>query len=107
MEKAANEARDLAAELNEILMNVNWDFVSLPCLLDLLRTEPMFRKCDSFRKAVKAQFKVRADCKNMEAIEAAHNQFNAEPRFCYKNNTSQRNLYPNEEELVIQGHRMV
>ena len=39
---------DLIADLNEVLNNVNWDYVSLPCFLDLLRNEPMFRKCQAF-----------------------------------------------------------
>lgn len=39
---------DLIADLNEVLINVNWDYVSLPCFLDLLRNEPMFRKCQAF-----------------------------------------------------------
>ena len=45
---------DLVSGLNEILANVNWDYVTLPCLLDILRSEPLFRKCDTFRAALKA-----------------------------------------------------
>ena len=45
---------DLASDLNDILLSVNWDYVSLPCLLDILRSEPLFRKCDAFRAAIKA-----------------------------------------------------
>ena len=66
-------------------------------MLDVLRNEPLFRKCEAFQQAIKAQFAVRMNCKSKDAIDAAHNQFNSEPRFCYKFNTSQRNLYPNEE----------
>ena len=33
----------LQAELSEILANVNWDFVSLPCILDVIRNEPLIR----------------------------------------------------------------
>ena len=87
-------------------MNVNWDYVTLPCLLDALRSEPLFRRCEAFQNAIKAQFKVRLNCASTEAIEAAHNQFNCEPRFSYKFNMSQRNLYPNEEELTLQNHRL-
>lgn len=79
---------DLVADLNEILLNVNWDYVTLPCLLDVLRTEPLFRKCDSFRVAVKAQFNIRINNASQDAIDAAHTSFNNEPRFCYKYNTS-------------------
>ena len=87
-------ALDLINDLNEILSNVNWDFVSLPCLLDILRTEPLFRKCDAFRSALKAQFNIRLNSKSISAREAAKSPFNNEPRFSYKHNMSQRNLYP-------------
>ena len=80
--------QDIVSDLNEILSCVNWDYVTLPCLLDLVRTEPLFRKCDALYTAIKAQFNVRMDNDSIEAIEAAHNQFNCEPRFCYKFNTS-------------------
>ena len=69
-------------------MNVNWDYVSLPCILDILRNEPIMRKCDAFKQAIKSQFAVRMNRDSTEAIDAAHNQFNSEPRFSYKYNTS-------------------
>lgn len=52
--KQVDTTVDLASDLNEILVNVNWDYVTLPCLLDVLRSEPMFRKCNAFRAAIKA-----------------------------------------------------
>lgn len=36
--------RALVADLNDILLNVNWDYVSLPCLLDILRNQPLMRQ---------------------------------------------------------------
>ena len=70
------EMQDLISDLNEILQCVNWDYVTLPCLLDLVRSEPLFRKCEALNSAIKAQFKVRMDSDSIEAMEAAHNQFN-------------------------------
>lgn len=57
-------SKNLVKDLNEILQNVNWDYVSLPCLLDVLRSEPLMRKCDAFKAAIKAQFEVRFDRTN-------------------------------------------
>ena len=86
-----------------MLANVNWDYVSLPCIIDLLRTEPIMRKCEAFQQAVKTQFAVRMNRESQDAIDAAHNHFNCEPRFSYKYNTSQRNLYPTEGDLSFQN----
>ena len=52
-------------------MNVNWDYVSLPCLLDILRNEPLMRRCEAFQQAVKTQFAVRMNRDSQEAIDAA------------------------------------
>ena len=37
------ETSTLQQDLDEILSNVNWDFVSLPCLLDVIRNDPTIR----------------------------------------------------------------
>lgn len=63
---------DLITDLNEILTNINWDYVSLPCILDVLRSEPLFRKCEAFRKALKSQFNIRMNSGSTEAQEAAN-----------------------------------
>ena len=44
-----SERNNLQMSLDEILMNVNWDFVTLPCLLDILRNEPIIRGNKVFR----------------------------------------------------------
>ena len=69
---AGRITEDLIADLNEILTNINWDYVSLPCILDVLRSEPLFRKCEAFRKALKSQFNIRMNSGSTEAQEAAH-----------------------------------
>ena len=47
-QRAVDEVTNLTTDLNDVLVNVNWDYVSLPCMLDVLRTEPLFRKCEAF-----------------------------------------------------------
>lgn len=42
MRKDADQV-DLQESLREILTNVNWDYVSLACILDLIRNKPMLR----------------------------------------------------------------
>lgn len=51
-----SQLRNFREDLNEVLQNVNWDFVSLPCLLDVLRSDPVLRQATAFQKAVRAQF---------------------------------------------------
>ena len=58
MDKSATQT-NLQSDLSEILQNVNWDFVSLPCILDAIRNESILRTNSVFRKAVKTQFKER------------------------------------------------
>lgn len=70
---ARTVSKNLIKDLNEILQNVNWDYVSLPCILDVLRSEPLMRKCEAFQAAIKAQFEVRLDRTSQDAIDAAHN----------------------------------
>lgn len=47
-QRASQTVNDLISDLNEILANVNWDYTSLPCILDTLRNEPLIRKCPAF-----------------------------------------------------------
>ena len=55
----APEQNNVQSGLEEILMNVNWDFVSLPCLLDVMRNEPILRNNKVFKQALQAQLAVR------------------------------------------------
>ena len=48
------ETSTLQQDLDEILSNVNWDFVSLPCLLDVIRNDPTIRQNKTFRKVMQA-----------------------------------------------------
>ena len=99
--RQAAEQNSLQGDLDEILMNVNWDFVSLPCLLDMVRNEPSIRQNKVFRQAMQAQLAVRNDRSSAEAIKLASSSFNSMPRFAYKHNKSQRNLYPTEADLEL------
>jgi hypothetical protein len=69
----------LDLDLMELLENVNWNYVSLPCILDLMRNFPYIRRNPTFRKTINKEFAMR-------------NKFNPEttqldgPRFSYKYN---------------------
>ena len=94
----------LQTDLAEILPNVNWDFVSLPCILDIIRTIPIVSKNPVFKKAIKAQFEARRERSSQEAIEQmASTGLNVcEARYYYKYNKSQKNLYPSYADLQFQ-----
>lgn len=47
--KTEGEA-DAIAGLTEVIQSVNWDFVSLPCMVDLVRTHAFFRQNSAFQK---------------------------------------------------------
>lgn len=69
----------LEQDLSELLENVNWNYVSLPCMLDLIRNFPFIRRNLTFHKIITKEFALR-------------NKFNPEttnldaPRFSYKYN---------------------
>lgn len=44
---------------------------------------------------------------SLVAIDELQGEFNSQPRFSYKFNTSQRNLYPNEGELSFQSREPI
>ena len=73
---------NLDTDLSELLENVNWNFVTLSCLLDLIRNFPYVRRNMTFHKIINKEFTLR-------------NKFNAEtsnldaPRHCYKYNKTQ------------------
>jgi hypothetical protein len=46
----ARNLANLQQDLSEVLPNVNWDFVSLPCLLDIVRSDPLLRINQTFQK---------------------------------------------------------
>ena len=56
---------------------------------------------------MQAQLAVRHDRKSADAIKAAHSHFNCMPRFSYKHNKSQRNLYPTEAEQELYKNVLV
>ncbi len=66
-------------DLVELLENVNWNYVSLSCLMDLIRNFPYVRRNPTFHKMINKEFALR-------------NKFNPEttnldpPRFSYKYN---------------------
>lgn len=71
----------LESDLRELLENVNWNYVTLPCFLDLTRNFPAIRRHPSFQKLMLKEFNMRF-------------KFNPEttnldpPRFSYKHNKS-------------------
>jgi hypothetical protein len=73
---------NLDTDLSELLENVNWNFVTLSCLLDLIRNFPYVRRNMTFHKMLNKEFTMR-------------NKFNPEttnldaPRFSYKYNKTQ------------------
>ena len=38
-----SNVRTLQEDLGEILHGVNWDYVSLPCIVDIIRSVPLLR----------------------------------------------------------------
>ena len=48
-----------ATELEDLLSNVNWTYVSIPCFLDLIRSYPVIRRHPSFRSVVLKEFQFR------------------------------------------------
>ena len=79
----------LDLDLMELLENVNWNYVSLQCLLDLMRNFPYIRRNPTFKKTIMKEFAMR-------------NKFNPEttqldgPRFSYKYNKLQSNILQNK-----------
>lgn len=75
----------LDLDLMELLENVNWNYVTLQCLLDLIRNFPYIRRNPTFKKTIMKEFAMR-------------NKFNPEtsqldgPRFSYKYNKLQGNM---------------
>ena len=74
------ECRDsLDLDVMELLENVNWNYVSVPCFLDLVRNFPLVRRNEAFHKILLKEFAFRI-------------KFNPEtagldpPRFSYKYN---------------------
>jgi hypothetical protein len=67
----------LDEDLGELLDNVNWTYVSLQCLLDMIRNFPQIRRNSRFQTLVTKEFafrnKFNPETSNMDA-----------PRFCYK-----------------------
>jgi len=78
------------SDLIELLENVNWNFVSLQCILDLIRNFPYIRRNPTFHKMVNKEFAFR-------------NKFNAETsildplRFSYKYNKASSNANANNK----------
>jgi hypothetical protein len=105
-----SDEQRLSDAVSELLQQVNWDYVSLPCLLDVIRSKPMIRGCQSFRKEVYRQFIERmerkekskdsecsSDSEQDEEEEAKTIQ--SQPRYSYKYNKSQKQLYPTAADL--------
>jgi hypothetical protein len=74
--------QNLDKDLSELLENVNWNYVALPCLLDLIRNFACIRRNPTFHRILNKEFSLR-------------NKFNPEtsnldaPRFSYKYNKTQ------------------
>ena len=81
----------------ELLENVNWNFVTLPCVLDMIRNFPYLRRNARFQQLVTKEFAFR-------------NKFNPEqstmdaPRFCYKYNKAKANSSKNARALLFINH---
>lgn len=78
----------LDEDLGELLENVNWTYVSLQCLLDMIRNFPQIRRNSRFQALVTKEFafrnKFNPETSNMDA-----------PRFCYKYSKVQSMAKPN------------
>lgn len=104
----------IADSINDLLNQVNWDYVSLPCILDVIRTQPLIRTSNVFRNMAYKQFTLRMARKDAQKAEQSDDENSsdseqddkkapsAQPRFCYKYNRSQKNLYPTAADLKHQ-----
>jgi hypothetical protein len=45
--------------LSELLAFVNWDYISLPLLIDVCKNQPLFRQNVTFSQVLQAQFALR------------------------------------------------
>jgi len=75
----------LDKDLGEVLQNVNWNYVSTPCFLDLIRNFHGIRRNRAFRDAVGKEFKQRLKFDPEKADLKV-------PRFSYKYNRTQNGL---------------
>lgn len=76
-------AETLENDLKELLENVNWNYVTLPCFLDLIKNFSIIRRHPSFIKIVTKEFNMRAKFNpETTALDA--------PRFSYKYNKTQQ-----------------
>jgi hypothetical protein len=79
---------NLDSDISELLENVNWNYVTLTCILDLIRNFPLIRRNPTFHKVLNREFAMR-------------NKFNPEttkldpPRFSYKY-IKQHRINPND-----------
>jgi hypothetical protein len=49
----------LDKDISELIENVNWNYVSLPCLLDLIRNFPQVRRNSTFHRIINKEFALR------------------------------------------------
>lgn len=49
------------------MQQVNWDYVSLPCILDVIKNQPLVKKGEVFRREVYRQFVERNARKSLES----------------------------------------
>ena len=81
---------NLDTDLSELLDNVNWNYVTLSCLLDLIRNFPYVRRNMTFHRIINKEFAMR-------------NKFNPEttnldaPRFSYKYNKTSKMPPPTKD----------
>ena len=57
-----------------MLRNVNWDYVSLPCLLDLVQSNAQFRANKFFHQTLHNQFLSRQGLYNIDDNDEQVNQ---------------------------------
>ena len=75
----------LEKDLGEILQNINWNYVSTHCFLDLMRNFPSIRRHKSFKDIVTKEFKQRLKFDPEKADLKV-------PRFSYKYSRTQNGL---------------
>jgi hypothetical protein len=66
----------LDLDLTELLENVNWNYVSLPCILDMIRNFPSIRRNPTFHKTISKEFafrhKFNPETSNLEAARPSY-----------------------------------
>lgn len=59
------------AHLSDLLAFVNWDYITLPALLDVCRNQPLFRQNVVFAQVVQSQFALRQNMNDSAALKQA------------------------------------